>query len=177
MGRGLGDEGRLCKTKPIWRWPASIRGRIVQNEPNFRERTGRGRGPFVQNEANSRRRRVGRGPGGRQLNCAKRTQFRSADRPWPGADCAKQTQFPPRAGRTVTQANRAKQSQLSLDVRKWARPDRAPESSCWESMMRNKPNSGTGRVMVSALRENGYDEFHPQERAKKQSQFRKQFQV
>ncbi len=34
----LYDED-LCKTKPIWRWPAGIRGQIVQNEPNLQEPT------------------------------------------------------------------------------------------------------------------------------------------
>jgi hypothetical protein len=43
---------RLCKTKPIPAGPGGMgpreRGAIVQNEPNFGERTGRGREPVVQ---------------------------------------------------------------------------------------------------------------------------------
>jgi hypothetical protein len=37
VGRGLGDEGELCKTNPIWGSPAGVRSPIVQNKANFGE--------------------------------------------------------------------------------------------------------------------------------------------
>jgi hypothetical protein len=33
-GGTWGPAGRSCETKPIWRWPAGIRGQIVQNKAN-----------------------------------------------------------------------------------------------------------------------------------------------
>jgi len=91
IGAGNAGAGRTERTKRT-QFPAGpgrtgprVRGANVQNEPNFGERTGRGRGrlcetnpiwdsppgvrgPIVRNKANSRRSRVGRGLGGRGAN-------------------------------------------------------------------------------------------------------------
>jgi hypothetical protein len=70
-GRSRGDEGQSPprETKPIWRWPAGIRGRIMQNEPNLR---GRQQSKWA--------------------DCAKRSQLGEPGSRQPGINCAKQSQ-------------------------------------------------------------------------------------
>jgi hypothetical protein len=44
--------GQLCETKPIWRWPAGIRGQSRKTNPICPGRAGPPLGPIVQNEPN-----------------------------------------------------------------------------------------------------------------------------
>jgi hypothetical protein len=48
MDKELWSIRHACETKPIWRWPAGIQGRIVPNKPNFGEPAGRTGGVVVQ---------------------------------------------------------------------------------------------------------------------------------
>jgi hypothetical protein len=105
--RGLGDEGRLCETNPIWAAPAV--GTAHHSSPL----------PFVQNEPNSRLRRVGEARGtGQGAKCAKRTQ---------SFDCGLRIQGRPAAGRPPVAAR----SEAGC-----------PNKPNWpDRIMRNEPNS------------------------------------
>jgi hypothetical protein len=69
LGTALRPAGRSCKTKPIWRWPTGIRGRIMQNKAKLGQggKSGEWRdseGPIMQNEPNQPiRAQVGTGRG------------------------------------------------------------------------------------------------------------------
>jgi hypothetical protein len=77
-----GRRDRSCETKPIG--PRKMSGEDAQPTKS--------RGAIVRNEPNSRRGRVD-GASGTRGSCAKQTQFRRADRPGPGGNGAKRTQF------------------------------------------------------------------------------------
>jgi hypothetical protein len=86
-------ESGMCKTNPIPGQPGGWEHRIVQNKPNFpRGRVGRDLGDEGRTCKTNPISPVGRGPRG--AKCAKRTQFRRADRPEPGGWLCKQTQLP-----------------------------------------------------------------------------------
>jgi hypothetical protein len=97
----------MCKTNPVWLVGRGPRGTNVQNEPNLPPATLGLAGPIVQNKANSRRCRMGRGPGdgGRGVKCAKRSQFRAApgrrglgDEGRGGQSCKTKPIWPPVSG-------------------------------------------------------------------------------
>jgi hypothetical protein len=93
VGRGLGDEGRLCKTKPIWRGVG--RGRPTYQEPIVRNKAKLGR-----TGTGGQRRSSCTGRLRREVERAKRTQFAATPR-GTGTKRAKRTQFR-RAGRPDT---------------------------------------------------------------------------
>ncbi len=102
-GGGLGDERQMCKTNPIRRWAANIRGANRAKRTQFPSADRLAAGPIVRNKAKRRwavgscQWSVGRplkkqSQFGSRGHRAKQSQFGSAPRD-PGTGCAKQSQF------------------------------------------------------------------------------------